>query len=269
MKYIKTIIVCFLFSTFIGVGLSYAIVGDFDGSVEQVKCMNADTEVLPSMCRTSNCKTCMKGNFFDGRECYVCTERSSGFIPVKFDTCENVGAEQYKTEGSCDTITRTCCDQGGIKIWSEWGEECEEYTPTSCPLPKPGTSQTCKLKNGVEGTQTRTVTCNTSTWEWDVGAWSTCKCNKTCSGGQVFEESSCQCCSYGCYWFSGGSNVPYCNCFADYLSFSAWSECCTMSNGDEYRLPSAYSSCSSFASAMGLSLSPTNINRHACARTIN
>ena len=176
------------------------------------------------------------------------------------------GTVEYKPEGSCDTTSRKCCGGSGLLgFWSEWGEECEEYTPTSCPLPKPSTSQTCKLKNGVEGTQTRTVTCNTSTWEWDVGAWSTCKCNKTCSGGQVFEESSCQCCSYGCYWFSGGTNRPYCNCATSTLPMM--NECCTMTNGDEYRLPTAYSSCSAFASAVGLSLSPTNIGRHFCART--
>ncbi len=176
------------------------------------------------------------------------------------------GTVEYKPEGSCDTTSRKCCGGSGLLgFWSEWGEECEEYTPTSCPLPKPSTSQTCKLKNGVEGTQTRTVTCNTSTWEWDVGSWSTCKCNKTCSGGQVFEESSCQCCSYGCYWFSGGTNRPYCNCATSTLPIM--NECCTMTNGDEYRLPTAYSSCSAFASAVGLSLSPTNIGRHFCART--
>ena len=63
------------------------------------------------------------------------------------------GTVEYKPEGSCDTTSRKCCGGSGLLgFWSEWGEECEEYTPTSCPLPKPSTSQTCKLKNGVEGT---------------------------------------------------------------------------------------------------------------------
>lgn len=196
-------------------------------------------------------------------------DESLTFTPIQ--ACTTAGVKEYKQDPDdvCKSISRTCCEGTLRNSWSDWGKACTSGGggSISCSYStKPISSQSCTLSGGGTGTQTRTVTCNTSTGTWTTGPWSTCKCNKTCSGGQVFEESSCQCCSYGCYWFSGGSNVPYCNCSANYLSFSAWSECCTMSNGDEYKLPSAYSSCSSFASAMGLSLSPTNINRHACAR---
>ena len=69
-----------------------------------------------------------------------------------------------------------------------------------CPTSsKPATSQSC---NGC-GTQTRSVTCDTSTGQWQTGAWG------TCVGGnpsQTTQEESCTASAY--YYYNSMSDSP-------------------------------------------------------------
>ena len=170
-----------------------------------------------------------------------------------------LGTVQYKPDGTCGTTSRTCC---GLNGWSPWGGECPSTTSCSA-YTKPATSQSCTTLGGGSGTQTRTVTCDTSTGEWTTGSWGTCTCSKTCSGGQVLDSGTCKCCDYSCY-IASSSNYNYqCNCTAG--SYAYGITCCTMTNGDEYYLPVSYSSCSAFASAMGLNLN-TTVASHACSK---
>lgn len=235
-----------------------------DGPVS-LACLNANNTVLPASLCGTGCATCKKGTTAAGAACYKCEKYT--FVPI--ESCSPAGAKEYKQDpdNECKSISRTCCEGTLRNSWSDWGKACTSSGggSTSCPSStKPATSQSCRLSNGGSGTQTRTVTCNTSTGTWTTGPWTTCKCNKTCSGGEVLEEGACTCCSYGCYWFSGGTNRPYCNCFSGI--FPIMNECCTMRNGEEYRLPAVYSSCSEFASDVGLSLNNA-VNKHMCART--
>ena len=171
-----------------------------------------------------------------------------------------LGTVQYKPDGTCGTTSRTCC---GLNGWSDWGGECPSSQSCSAST-KPATSQSCTTLGGGSGTQTRTVTCNTSTGEWTTGSWGTCTCSKTCSGGQVLDSGTCNCCNYGCYIAINKSNYNYpCNCISGNYAFGI--TCCTMTNGNEFYLPSSYSSCSAFASDMGLSLN-TSVASHACSR---
>lgn len=101
--------------------------------------------------------------------------------------CE-VGTNQYKASGECDTLERTCCKNG---FFSEWGKECDPssncssnqcWNGSSC-VSKP--TQQCSCSNG---TCTRTYTCNTGTgWTYKD---STCKCNS----GYSYINGSCQDC---------------------------------------------------------------------------
>ena len=116
------------------------------------------------------------------------------------ETC-NKGDVQYKPSGLCGTTSRTCC---GLGSWSDWGGEC----PKSCDGTKPITSQPC----GTNGTQTRTVTCNTSTGEWTTGSWGTCK-EKVCNNGDM---RTCP---------SNSKKVQY--CLSD---GSGWSTTCSCEN---------------------------------------
>lgn len=171
-----------------------------------------------------------------------------------------LGTVQYKPDGTCGTTSRKCC---GLNGWSPWGGECPSSQSCSAST-KPATSQSCTTLGGGSGTQTRTVTCNTSTGEWTTGSWGTCTCSKTCSGGQVLDSGTCNCCNYGCYIASNKSNTNYpCNCISGNYAYGI--TCCTMTNGNEFYLPVSYSSCSAFASAMGLSLN-TSVAAHACGR---
>ena len=171
-----------------------------------------------------------------------------------------LGTVQYKPDGTCGTTSRTCC---GLNGWSDWGGECPSSQSCSAST-KPATSQSCTTLGGGSGTQTRTVTCNTSTGEWTTGSWGTCTCSKTCSGGQVLDSGTCNCCNYGCYIAINKSNYNYpCNCISGNYAFGI--TCCTMTNGNEFYLPSSYSSCSAFASDMGLSLN-TSVASHACSK---
>ena len=98
-----------------------------------------------------------------------CGEWSGGLITPVLTQCK-VGDIEYLPSGECDTISRVCCaGDRALPTWSEWGKGC----PTTCSTSnKPSTRTTC---NG--GYKYRTVTCNTSTGEWDTGAWGDCDCS--------------------------------------------------------------------------------------------
>ena len=116
------------------------------------------------------------------------------------DDCTK-GDVQYKPEGSCGTTSRTCC---GLGSWSEWGGKC-------CTGTKLLTSQNCTASNGKTGTQTRTVTCNSSTGNWEAGPWGTCVA-PDCSSG---ETKACP---------SNKNQVIKC------LSNGKWSDACSCAN---------------------------------------
>ncbi len=210
-------------------------------------------------CRAGQKKCCVDGKMQcvdEGMQ--FCLISCGGLLPD--EDCGNSGTVQYKPSGSCGTSERTCCSNGK---WSGWGEKCSETSTDCSSSTKPKTSQTCDFNNGRNnGIQTRSVTCNNGVWK--AGAWSACKCNITCNSAQVPDPTNCRCCDYTCYLFKNSSGLGvYCNC-ADYVN--TFSECCTMTNGDEYRLPAYYSSCSTFAEAMGLRLDPF-AQKHACSHT--
>ena len=120
-------------------------------------------------CATGQKKCCVDGKMtFVDESTKFCLTSCTAMV----EDC-NKGDVQYKPSGSCGTTSRTCC---GLGEWSGWGEEC----PKTCEGTKPATSQSC----GIKGTQTRTVTCNTSTGEWVEGAWGTCK-EQVCTPGEV------------------------------------------------------------------------------------
>ena len=113
------------------------------------------------------------------------------------------GQTQYKPSGTCGTSSRTCCSSGS---WSGWDAAC----PKTCDGTKPITSRSC----GTNGTQTRSVTCDTSTGTWVEGAWGTCK-EQVCTPGEVGP------CPTNCY------QRRTCN-----ASGTAWSSC-ACENKDE------------------------------------
>ena len=100
------------------------------------------------------------------------------------------------------------------------GEECkgdeseEESSVKDCTAARPSNTQTCS--NGC-GTQTRTVSCNTSTGQWETGAWSgSCECE--CSGVKPTETQVCNDC---------GTQTRTVECdtsTGDWVA-SAWSTC--------------------------------------------
>ena len=202
-----------------------------------------------------------KGNqlSYDLSACSLTLDKPIIIDPIESIGCSTSGQTQYQPKGDCGTSTRTCCSDG---IWSGWDEECSAGSSTCSSYTKPASSQQCTLAGGANGTQTRTVTCDTSTGNWNTGNWSACACEKTCPSAQVKDNGTCQCCDLGCYLFKSNYGQQHCNCVAN--SYALDKTCCSMINGDEYHLPASYSSCSSFANDMGLSLNKS-VQAHACA----
>ena len=126
------------------------------------------------------------------------------------ETCTS-GAVQYKPSGTCGTSSRTCCSSGS---WSGWDAAC----PKTCDGTKPITSRSC----GTNGTQTRSVTCDTSTGKWVEGAWGTCK-EQVCTPGEVGP------CPTNCYQRR--------TCNAD---GTAWSSCACENNDEIWRITMTY-----------------------------
>ena len=105
-----------------------------------------------------------------------------GDLPLPRSEC-SAGKEEYKAGSGCDYQTRTCCSDG---TWSGWDGKC-------CTGTKPITFQTCTKTNGVQGTQTRSVSCDKTTGNWTEGDWSTCT-GPDCTPGETSTEG---CSRYG------------------------------------------------------------------------
>ena len=123
------------------------------------------------------------------------------------------GQTQYKPSGTCGTSSRTCCSSGS---WSDWDAACPKTCSSST---KPTTYQTCTASNGKSGTQTRTVTCDTSTGTWTTGSWGTCTApdctsgeTKTCpsNSNQVLKCTSSGTWSTSCSCENPGNGKVYC-----------------------------------------------------------
>ena len=114
---------------------------------------------------------CLKGQ----TQCCVngvksCCEDNGTVYDTTSCSC-TAGKVEYKyTAKGCsyDTDKRTCCSDGS---WSAWNESCP-VSKTCSASTKPSTSITC-----LGGKKYRSVTCNTSTGEWQTGAWGSCDCS--------------------------------------------------------------------------------------------
>jgi len=117
------------------------------------------------------------------------------------ESCSTKGQIQYKTNGSCGTSTRTCCSNGS---WSDWDGSCPVYIACNSAN-KPATTQAC---GGGNGTQTRTVSCNTTTGAWVTGSWRTC----TCTSGFFWDSDSSMCLNLCYCGWRYQPSCPYWGC---------------------------------------------------------
>ena len=167
------------------------------------------------ICRFGYKKCCVDGTLTcvdedDTNYKYCLITCGDDFIIGPIETCTS-GAVQYKTSGTCGTSSRTCCSSG---YWSGWDAAC----PKTCDGTKPITSRSC----GTNGTQTRSVTCDTSTGEWVEGAWGTCE-EQVCTPGEV------EPCPTNCYQRR--------TCNAD---GTAWSSCACENKDEIWRITMTY-----------------------------
>ena len=157
------------------------------------------------LCRTGYKACCVDGVMKCVEDSVKLCLSSCGTPDIDIETC-TAGDIQYKPSGSCGTSERKCCSGG---TWSGWDSEC----PKTCDnKSKPITYQTCTASNGKRGTQTRTVTCNTSTGTWTTGSWGTC----------VAPE-----CSFGETKVCPSNNKQVLTC----LSTGKWSSTCSCEGG--------------------------------------
>ena len=112
------------------------------------------------LCIIGQTKCCVNGT----RSC--CPDNGTIYDTTSCSCTE--GTKQYKPKGSCGTSIQTCCSDG---TWSGWDSSCP-VSKTCSSSTKPSTRTTC---NG--GYKYRTVTCNTSTGEWQTGSWGDCDCS--------------------------------------------------------------------------------------------
>ena len=108
------------------------------------------------------------------------------------------------SQGECAVGATTSCGSGGTKTCSatcSWGS-CVEGNKTCSNGGKPKDNQKCG--NCDKGTQTRTITCNTSTGEWITGSWSECVGGGECVPDQVMDcgGGKTQTCLNSCKWGS-------------------------------------------------------------------
>lgn len=117
----------------------------------------------------------------------MCDEFDSGVIDPnqpRVDNC-NPGLVQYRAEGDCDTLTRTCCGtvKGINTRWSDWGTDCHGCADYQCwngseCENQGGTQMFCSyMKGGNSGVLTRSATCGSSGWQY--GNWQgSCTCQQ-------------------------------------------------------------------------------------------
>ena len=122
---------------------------------------------------------------------YVTPELCDEFDPdanidpgSRVDNC-NPGLVQYRAEGDCDTLTRTCCGtvKGLNTRWSDWGTDCHGCADYQCwngseCENQGGTQMLCSyMKGGNSGVLTRSATCGSSGWQY--GNWQgSCSCQQ-------------------------------------------------------------------------------------------
>ncbi len=170
------------------------------------------------------------------------------------NTNECVGM-QIQSCGNCGSQTRTCDTSTGQ--WSDWGDcqnqgvcspdstqtcngtgtkTCSSYcywgacSVINCDeTNKPATSQACGNCN--MGTQTRTVSCNTSDGTWTTGSWENCTGGGVCSPGatQACGGTGTKICTNSCAWdtnckcpFGSVLNNNICGCPSGYIQISSF-----------------------------------------------
>ncbi len=172
-------------------------------------CNGTGTQTCSSSCAWSPCSACDNatkpattqacGNCGTQTRTVTCT--SGAWTTGTWGTCTGTGVCAPGATQTCNsTGTQTCsssCAWGSCSV-----NNCDQAT-------KPATSQACGNCN--TGTQTRTVTCNTSTGTWTSGTWGTCTGGGTCSPGatQTCNTTGTQTCSSSCAW--GSCSVINCD----------------------------------------------------------
>ncbi len=107
---------------------------------------------------TTNCANC-------GTKSRTC-DKSTGTWSA-WNQCEGAASEdRYCSETCSESEVRVCTNN----VWGEWSRSnCDKCAKECPPSTKPASSQNCA--SGC-GTQTRSVSCNTSTGNWQAGSWS-------------------------------------------------------------------------------------------------
>ncbi len=166
---------------------------------------NTDTKNFTYVATATGIKAHSKGkygytlqmpSYQDGRLC--CDDADCAKLNKDYPSCSSLRSRaDYLSGAECQ------------------GEDTDEDTDVKdCTGPRPSNTQSCS--NGC-GTQTRTVTCNTSTGVWETGAWSgDCSCE--CTGTKPTETQSCNSC---------GTQTRSVNCDTSTGEWvpGAWSQC--------------------------------------------
>ena len=166
---------------------------------------NTDTKNFTYVATATGIKAHSKGkygytlqmpSYQDGRLC--CDDADCAKLNKDYPSCSSLRSRaDYLSGAECQ------------------GEDTDEDTDVKdCAEPRPSNTQSCS--NGC-GTQTRTVTCNTSTGVWETGAWSgDCSCE--CTGTKPTETQSCNSC---------GTQTRSVNCDTSTGEWvpGAWSQC--------------------------------------------
>ena len=157
-------------------------VGDLICSSPKVQCCPNGVQSCcdPIPCTSSPCEE-YNISCFRGDDQIDDDDDDGGILPLPHGCTP--GELRYKAQDGCDYDTETCCND---RTWSGYSKKC-------CNEEKPKTTQNCTKPNGVQGTQTRTVSCDKNTGEWNVSGWTTCS-GQDCTPGQTSTEG---CPKYG------------------------------------------------------------------------
>ncbi len=169
-------------------------------------CNGGGTQTCSSSCTWNSCGSVACDQASKPSSSQSCGNCNSG-TQTRTVTCNTSnGTWTTGTWGSCSGggecaagTSRGCGNGSGTQTCSSscvWGA----CSSTDCDqASKPAESQSCGNCNS--GTQTRTVTCNTSTGAWTTGAWGTCTGGGICAPGATQSCSGgTQTCSSSCAW---------------------------------------------------------------------
>ncbi len=156
-------------------------------------------QTCPASTKPSASEAC--GNCGTRTRTVSCDSNTGSWTTGSWGSCTGQGVCAVGNSQSCGTGgTQTCTSS------CAWGS----CTGQDCPAAsKPSTSQSCGNCN--LGTQTRTVTCNTSTYAWATGSWGTCTGGGVCASGntQSCGTGGTQTCTYSCTWGAcSGQDCP-------------------------------------------------------------